>query len=71
MVAPFQLRIEVGLLTKVSAMAPNQYCPEDDFLNSSNALQHKELGVILVFFDLKSRRPKTTWWKENRFDAKW
>ena len=48
-----------------------QYCPEDDFLNSSNALQHKELGVILVFFDLKSRRPKTAWWKENRFGAKW
>jgi len=36
-----------------------QYCPEDGFRDSANAMQGKELNAILVFVDLKSEESKT------------
>jgi hypothetical protein len=38
--------------------SPLQYCPEDDYGSSPNALEGKGLEVILVFFDLKSDWPR-------------
>jgi hypothetical protein len=49
-----------------------QYCPEDDFCKSANALQGLRLGVVLAFFDLKLERLKRVFGSgRSRVGAQW
>ena len=51
--------VKTGAARDRSRMNRHQYCPEDGFRDSANAMQGKELNAILVFVDLKSEESKT------------